>query len=144
MSRDNARTPMQWDDSANGGFTTAPRAWLAVNPNYKEINAAQEIADPDSVYNYTRRMIALRAKTPAFVYGDYKDLDPQHPHIFVYTRTLGPERFLVIHNFSAQPIAYTLPDGVTADRLIMDNYASDEANGRTLHLKGWESRIYKQ
>jgi oligo-1,6-glucosidase len=143
-SRDNARTPMQWDDSANGGFTTASRAWLAVNPNYKEINAAQEIADPDSVYNYTRRMIALRAKTPAFVYGDYKDLAPQHPHIFVYTRTLGPERYLVIHNFSAQPIAYTLPDGVTADRLIMDNYAGDEANGRTLYLKGWESRIYKQ
>jgi oligo-1,6-glucosidase len=144
MSRDNARTPMQWDDSANGGFTTAPRAWLAVNPNYKEINAAQEIADHDSVYNYTRRMIALRAKTPAFVYGEYKDLDPQHPHIFVYTRTLGSERYLVIHNFSAQPIAYTLTDGVTADTLIMDNYAGDEANGRTLHLKGWESRIYKQ
>ena len=67
MSRDNARTPMQWDDTPNGGFTTAAKAWLAVNPNYKEINAAQESADPDSVYNYTRRMIALRAKTPVFV-----------------------------------------------------------------------------
>src|SRR5882757_4005482 len=144
MSRDNARTPMQWDGSANGGFTTAANAWLAVNPSYKEINAKEELADPDSVYNYTRRMIALRAKTPAFVYGDYKDLDPQHPHIFVYTRMLGPERYLVIHNFSAQPIAYTLPNGETAGTLTTDNYASDEANGRTLHLKGWESRIYKQ
>ena len=55
MSRDNARTPMQWDNSPNGGFTTAAKAWLAVNPNYTEINAAQETADPDSVYNYTRR-----------------------------------------------------------------------------------------
>ena len=116
-SRDNARTPMQWDDSANGGFTTATNAWLAVNPNYKQINAAQETADPDSVYNYTRRMIALRAKTPAFVYGDYKDLDPQHPQIFVYTRILGPERYLVVHNFSARPIAYTLPKGETAGTL---------------------------
>jgi oligo-1,6-glucosidase len=89
-------------------------------------------------------MIALRATTPAFVYGDYKDLDPQHPHIFVYTRTLGPDRYLVIHNFSAQPIAYTLPDSSTAGALIMDNYRGDEANTNTLHLKGWESRIYKQ
>jgi oligo-1,6-glucosidase len=135
---------MQWDDSANGGFTTATSAWLAVNPNYKQINAAQEEADPDSVYNYTRRMIALRAKTPAFVYGDYKDLDPQHPQIFVYTRILGPERYLVIHNFSVQPIAYTLPNGETAGTLTIDNYTGDEANASTLHLKGWESRIYKQ
>ncbi len=87
MSRDNARTPMQWDDSPNGGFTTAAKAWLAVNPNYTEINAAQETADPDSVYNYTRRMIALRAKTPAFVYGDLQRPRPAasahlrlHPH----------------------------------------------------------------
>ncbi len=144
MSRDNARTPMQWDNSRNGGFTTAAKAWLAVNPNYKEINAAQETADPDSVYNYTRRMIALRVKTAAFVYGDYKDLDPQHPHIFVYTRTLGPDRYLVIHNFSAQPVAYTLPDGTTAGALIVDDYSGHEANTNTLHLKGWESRIYKQ
>ncbi|HZD77663.1 MAG TPA: alpha-glucosidase C-terminal domain-containing protein, partial [Acidobacteriaceae bacterium] len=83
-------------------------------------------------------------KTPAFVYGDYKDLDPQHPHIFVYTRTLGPERYLVIHNFSAQPIAYTLPGGATAGALTMDNYAGNEAHTPTLHLRGWESRIYKQ
>jgi len=144
MSRDNARTPMQWNGSANGGFTTAANAWLAVNPNYKEINATQQIADPGSIYNYIRRMIALRAKTPAFVYGDYKDLDPQHPDVFVYTRTLGPERYLVIHNFSAQPIAYTLPNGETAGTLTIDNYTGDEAHTKTLHLKGWESRIYKQ
>ena len=143
-SRDNARTPMQWDDSANGGFTTASKAWLAVNPNYKEINAAQQTPDSNSVYNYTRRMITLRAKTPTFVYGDYEDLDPQHPNIFVYTRTLGPERYLVVHNFSAQPIAYTLPNGETAGTLTIDNYTGDEAHTKTLHLKGWESRIYRQ
>ena len=108
------------------------------------VRAAQETADPDSVYNYTRRMIVLRAKTLAFVYGDYKDLDPEHPHIFVYTRTLGSDRYLVIHNFSAQPIAYTLPDSTTAGALITDNYSGHETNTNTLHLKGWESRIYKQ
>jgi oligo-1,6-glucosidase len=89
-------------------------------------------------------MIALRAKTPAFVYGDYKDLDPQHPHIFVYTRTLGPDRYLIIHNFSAAPIAYALRNSETAGVLTMDNYPGSEQHIQTLHLKGWESRIYKQ
>ena len=66
----------------------APRAWLAVNPNYREINARRAQADPDSVYNYFRQLIELRRKTPALVYGDYHDLDPINPTIFSYTRTL--------------------------------------------------------
>jgi oligo-1,6-glucosidase len=144
MSRDNARTPMQWDDSPNAGFTTGPKTWLAVNPNYRTINAKAEMADPDSVYNYTARMIALRAKTPAFVYGDYKDLDPQHPHVFAYTRTLGDVTYLVVHNFSAEPVAYAVPGDIKAGKLVMDNYAGAESGTATLHLKGWESRIYKQ
>ena len=144
MGRDNSRTPMQWDSTANGGFTSGTKPWLAVNPNYKTINAAQEDADPNSIYNYTARLIAFRAKTPAFVYGDYKDLDPQHAHVFAYTRTLDDQRYLVVHNFSADPIAYTLPDGLKASKSIMDNYSGDESATGTLHLKGWESRIYKQ
>jgi oligo-1,6-glucosidase len=144
MSRDNARTPMQWDDSPNAGFTTGPKPWLAVNPNYKTINAAQAAADPDSIYNYTARLIALRAKTPALIYGDYKDLDSQHPRIFVYTRTLGNEKYLVVHNFSSELIAYTLPAGLKAGRLVMGNNGGNESGVATLHLKGWESRIYRQ
>jgi oligo-1,6-glucosidase len=144
MSRDNARTPMQWDTSPNAGFTTGPKPWLAVNPNYKIINAAQAAADPDSIYNYTARLIALRAKTPALIYGDYKDLDPQHPHIFVYMRTLDKEKYLVVHNFSSEPIAYTLPGGLKAGKVVTGNYGGDESGTPTLHLKGWESRIYRQ
>lgn len=144
MGRDNSRTPMQWDSSANAGFTIGPNAWLAVNPNYKTINAAQAVSDPDSIYNYTARLIAFRAKTPAFVYGDYKDLDPEHPHIFAYTRTLDGESYLVVHNFSSGEITYTLPGGISAAKLQMDNYAGDEAQTPTLHLKGWECRIYNQ
>jgi oligo-1,6-glucosidase len=143
MSRDNARTPMQWDDSPNGGFTTGPKPWLAVNPNFKSINAAQAVADPDSIYNYTARLIALRARTPALIYGDYKDLDPQHSHIFAYLRTLENEKYLVVHNFSSETITYTLPGGLKAGQLVTGNYGGDES-GATLHLKGWESRIYKQ
>ena len=144
MSRDNARTPMQWDTSPNAGFTTGSKPWLAVNPNYKTINAAQAAADPDSIYNYTARLIALRAKTPALIYGDYKDLDPQHPHIFAYMRTLDNEGYLVVHNFDSEPIAYTLPGGVKAGAMVIGNYGGQESSTTTLHLKGWESRVYKQ
>ncbi len=144
-SRDNARTPMQWDGSPNAGFTTAAaKPWLAVNPNYTAINAAKEMADPESVYNYTRRMIALRAKTPAFVYGDYKDLDPAHPHVFVYTRTLNGETYLVVHNVSSQTMEYTLPGGMKAGKDVLGNYPANENAAAVLHLKPWESRIYRQ
>jgi oligo-1,6-glucosidase len=144
MSRDNARTPMQWDTSPNAGFTAGSKPWLDVNPNYKTINAAQAVSDSDSIYNYTARLIAFRAKTPALVYGDYKDLDPQHPHIFAYMRTLDNERYLVVHNFSSEPIDYRLPGDVKAGTLVMGNYGGQESRTATLHLKGWESRIYKQ
>jgi oligo-1,6-glucosidase len=145
FGRDNSRTPMQWSSDAHAGFTTASaKPWLAVNPNYTTINAAQEVADHDSVYNYTARLIALRAKTRAFVYGDYKDLDPQNGQVFAYVRTLGNEQYLVVHNFSSEPVEYTLPDGVKAGKIVIDNYAGEESGTVALHLKGWESRVYRQ
>jgi oligo-1,6-glucosidase len=145
FGRDNSRTPMQWSGAGNAGFTTAAaKPWLAVNPNYTSINAAQEVADPDSVYSYTARLIALRSKTPAFVYGDYKDIDPQHAQVFAYMRTLDQEQYLVVHNFSPDPIEYTLPEGIKAGQSLVDNYKGDESGTTTLQLKGWESRIYKQ
>ena len=143
-SRDNSRTPMQWNASANGGFTTAPKPWLAANPNYATINAAQEVADPDSIYNYTARLIALRAKTPAFIYGDYKDLDPQNPHVYAYTRSLNGEQYLIVLNFSGTDLAYDLPGGLKTGQSFADNYAPSEPLASTLHLKPWEARIYKQ
>jgi oligo-1,6-glucosidase len=145
VTRDNARTPMQWDSSPQAGFTTGNHPWLAVNPNYVQINAAQEESDPASVLNYVRALIALRAHTQAFVYGDFEDLDPQHPHVFAYTRTLGDEKYLVVENFSSTPIAYTLPHHLTAGKLLLSDIpTSDQANARTLNLAPWESRIYKQ
>ena len=134
---------MQWNGSANGGFTTGGKAWLAVNPNYKEINAAQELADPNSVYRYTQQMIALRHKTPALVYGTYQDLDPANPAIFAYTRTQGADRYLVVLNFSDKPVDYAIPDALQPTELLMTNLGSTEVNSPTLHLKGWEARVYK-
>jgi oligo-1,6-glucosidase len=143
-SRDNSRTPMQWDGSANGGFTTAAGAWLAVNPNTKQINAAAEMKDPASVYSYFSRMVKLREKTPALVYGDYKDLDSQNEHVFAYTRSLGAEKYFIVLNFSGTEVAYTLPGGMKAGSLVMSNLGAIREKGSVVKLKGWEARIYRQ
>ena len=85
MGRDNARTPVQWDDSAHAGFTTGT-PWLPVNPNYPRINAAAEVADPESVFAYYRSLIALRHADPVVRDGDF-ELPPADPDLFVFTRT---------------------------------------------------------
>src|SRR5947209_17538965 len=101
---------MQWNSTPNGGFTTGSATpWLAVNPNYTTINAEAEAKDPDSIYHYTQKAIALHHANLAFTYGDYKDLDPEHAQVFAYTRTLTmprrPEqRFVVRLNWSEKPV----------------------------------------
>ena len=143
VSRDNSRTPMQWDNSPNGGFTTAPKAWLAVNPNFLEINANQELSDPNSVYHYFAQMAALREKTPAFVYGDYTDLDPANPKIFAYTRAIRNHKYLVVLNFSTDAVSYQLPGAIKAGNLLISNLGKPTESGDTVHLKGWEARVYR-
>ncbi len=142
MSRDNARTPMQWDGSANSGFTTASKPWLAVNPNYREINAEQQITDQTSVYNFYCKLLELRKRTPALVYGDYRDIDPSHPSVFAYTRSLGSEKYLVVLNFSQRTLIYKLPQNLQAKRQLLDNLGLVEENADCLHLEGWEARLY--
>ncbi len=142
-SRDNARTPMQWDSSPNGGFTSGPKAWLAVNPNYKDINAKQEATDPNSVYTYYARLNELRRKTSALIYGDYKDLDPLNPKIFAYTRTLGKETYLVVLNFSKDAVTYALPAGLKAGQSVLSNLGQPEEHISVLRMKAWEARVYK-
>ena len=143
-SRDNARTPMQWADTPNAGFTTATATpWLAVNPNYTTINAAMELADPHSVYHFTQHAIDLRRATPAFVYGDYKDLDPGNAQIYAYTRTLGAARFLVVLNFSTIPTEYVLPGGLAPGTLVLGNLDVPASETGTLRLRPWEARIYR-
>ena len=143
VSRDNSRTPLQWDDSPNGGFTTAPKAWLAVNPNFLEINAKQELSDPNSIYHYFAQMAALRRKTQAFVYGEYNDLDPANPKIFAYTRSIGADKYLVVLNFSTDAVTYKLPGSIKAGELVISNLGKTAERSDTLDLKGWEARVYK-
>jgi oligo-1,6-glucosidase len=142
-SRDNSRTPMQWDDSANGGFTTAAKAWLGVNPNYKEINARQALADQNSIYHHFRKLLELRKQTPALIYGDYQDLDPRSSTIFTYKRSLEVDEYLVILNLSSMAVVYPLPAGLKAGQLMLSNFGEKEENVFVINLKGWEARIYK-
>jgi oligo-1,6-glucosidase len=144
FGRDNSRTPMQWSDKPNAGFTTAAaKPWLPVNPNYTTINAAAEVKDADSIYNYVRKMIALRAAHKSFVYGDYVDLAPEDAHVYAYTRTLGNERFLVVLNWGEQASEFKVPEGVKAGKLMLGNVkGAGEEGAATLHLSGWEARVY--
>lgn len=109
-SRDNARTPMQWDDTENGGFTTGT-PWIAVNPNYVEINAREQLLRRNSVFQHYKKLIAMRHHYEIIVYGHYQLLLPDDPDLFVYTRDLNEHRLLVVCNFSGHNRIY-VPDEV--------------------------------
>jgi oligo-1,6-glucosidase len=122
-SRDNARTPMQWNDKEQAGFTNGI-PWLAVNPNYKEINAEGQIEDPDSVFSYYKKLIALRKKYDVIVYGDYELILPEDSRVFAYKRSLEKEQILVICNFTEQEVKVTIPeiDGIEEKEYLIHNY----------------------
>jgi oligo-1,6-glucosidase len=143
-SRDNARTPMQWNDRANAGFTTG-KPWLPTNPNYRSINAAAEQADRGSVFNHYRALLALRRATPALVYGAYTDVDPAHPQVYAYTRTLGRARYLAVINFTAAAVNYSLPQGLRVRGVALDSVPGAAAvpARATLALRPWQATIYR-
>lgn len=144
-SRDNARTPMQWDNSANAGFTTGT-PWIGVNPNYREINAAQALADSRSIFYYYQRLIRLRKANPVMVYGRYDLILDDHPEIYAFIRSLEDERLLVILNFTANTPVFALPDDLPADNptLLIANYPVDTAEEiRRLNLRPFEARVYR-
>lgn len=144
-SRDNARTPMQWDASPHGGFTTG-NPWIGVNPNYREINVEQALTDPNSIFYYYRELIRLRKENPVIIDGRYKLILADHPEIYAFTRTLGDDRLLVILNFSSNQPVFNLPEEVPAEEgeLLIANYAVEEGvDFREFPLRPWEARVYR-
>ncbi|MHB1130946.1 MAG: glycoside hydrolase family 13 protein [Chloroflexota bacterium] len=144
-SRDNARTPMQWDDSENAGFTSGT-PWIKVNPNYREINAARALADPDSVLHYYRRLIRLRKENRVVVEGRYDLILDDDPAIYAFTRTLQNRRLLVILNFSAGTPVFALPADLPAanPELLIANYPVESGEDlRRLTLRPFEARVYR-
>ncbi|WP_342565264.1 alpha-glucosidase [Paenibacillus sp. FSL R7-0345] len=141
--RDNARTPMQWNDTANAGFTEGT-PWLKVNPNYKEINVEQALADSDSVFYYYQKLIALRKKHLIMTYGEYELLLPEDDYIYAYTRILDDEKWLVLLNFSDAPQTVQLPDVLAAvHETIISNYPDEPAADVRNTLRPYEARVYR-
>ena len=122
-SRDNARTPMQWDASENAGFTTG-KPWIAVNPNYKKINVADQLKREDSVFHYYQKLIRLRKENEIIVYGNYELLLPDDENIFAYIRTLDNQKLLVVCNFSKSEQKFDF-SGYENAKVLISNYNRD-------------------
>ncbi|MBW4450283.1 MAG: alpha-glucosidase [Spirirestis rafaelensis WJT71-NPBG6] len=142
VARDHARTPMQWDNSKNAAFSVG-RPWINVNPNYEEINAAQVIVDPNSIFNYYKQLIQLRKKLPVLIYGDYTMLDISHPYIYAYLRTDSQHKVLILLNFLPQNITVDLSSYLSDDdKLLISNYQELGQRGTELVLRPYEANIY--
>ncbi len=117
--------------------------WLPVNPDARDFNAATEEADPNSVLSFYSRLIALRKRVPALVYGAWRDVDPDHPTVFGYTRTLPDAACLVLMNFGREPVAYRLPAGVVAGDILLSSEAGSAptTDASVVHLAGWQSLV---
>ena len=136
-SRDNARTPMQWDASENAGFTTGT-PWIAVNPNYKKINVADQLKREDSVFHYYQNLIRLRKENEIIVYGNYELLLPEDENIFAYTRTLDNQKLLVVCNFSKSEQKFDF-SGYENAKVLISNYNRDA--GEDGILKPYEATV---
>jgi oligo-1,6-glucosidase len=145
MSRDNARTPVQWASSPHAGFTTGT-PWIDVNPNFLEINAESEVADPDSVYHHYRKLIDLRHTEPAVAHGDFTMLLPGNEQIYAYTRRLADVELLVLGNFSGLAAVADVPEASAwlGAELLITNYPPAGTPGEEIRLRPWETRVYRR
>jgi oligo-1,6-glucosidase len=144
-SRDNARTPMQWDSTEQAGFTSGT-PWIKVSPNYREINVADALADPNSVFHYYKKLIQLRKENPVIVYGTYDLILDSHEEIYAFTRTLKEERLLVILNFSGNTPVFHLPENISfvSTELLISNYeVNPHEDIHQISLRPYEARVYR-
>ncbi|MEQ9303188.1 MAG: DUF3459 domain-containing protein, partial [Marinoscillum sp.] len=141
--RDNARTPMHWDDSENAGFTEGS-PWLKLNPNHKEINVAAQDHESDSILNFYREMIHLRKAHSELVYCPYKDLDPEHKCVFTYSRKGESSNYLVVLNFSSENLTYRLKQDISSLTVLKSNYPKESHSGLEISLRPWEAILFQK
>ena len=142
--RDNARTPMQWDDTKEAGFTTG-KPWIGVNPNYKTINAKAELEDSNSVFYYYQKLIELRRKSEwsdIIVYGTYQLLDKEDENIFAYTRQLGDRKILVVCNVSANEVQFKLDFEVEEKACLIRNYDNLDLE-KEMRVPAWFAGVWE-
>lgn len=136
-SRDNARTPMQWEDAANAGFS-AGTPWIAVNPNFREINAAEQLAREDSVFHFYRKLVALRHSHEIIAYGRYQLILEDHPQVYAYTREWKCRRLLVVCNLTGNATTAELPAEFRSGNMLISNYDNTNLNEHMV-LRPWEA-----
>lgn len=142
-SRDNARTPMQWDASPNAGFTEG-EPWIMVNPNYGEINAADQIGRDDSVFSFYKELVKLRKEKPVVVNGEYRLLDPESEDVFVYERSFHEEHLLVVCSFAEKELLWRLQEKMAgqAAKRVIGNYEGQQW-GPELMLRPYEASVWE-
>ncbi|WP_071120437.1 glycoside hydrolase family 13 protein [Romboutsia timonensis] len=143
-SRDNTRTPMQWDDSLNAGFSKS-NPWIHVNPNYRYINVKEQLEDDDSILNFYKKMIKIKKSSECLIYGKYNLILEDDTNIFAYERILNDEKFLVICNLKSESSNYKYEKlTLKYENLILSNYNVDAHKDlNNFELKPWEARLYK-
>ena len=142
--RDNARTPMQWDDSANAGFSGADSTpWIMVNPNYTKINAKDQVSREDSVFKYYQKLIKLRHESDLIVYGTYDLILDDDKDIYAYIRTLGDEKLIVYCNFSENTREVELPEEFTDGKVLISNY-NDAKVSEKITLRPYEAIVIQK
>jgi len=141
-SRENGRTPMQWNSNENAGFTMGT-PWKRVNKNYKEINVEIQEEDSNSVLNHFRKMTKIRKDHPALVYGAYEIIQREHPTVYAYTRTLEDEQLLVILNFSDKESTFVLDTLSNASNMLINNYSELQVDGNETTLLPYQAVILK-
>lgn len=144
-SRDNSRTPMQWDSSLNGGFTTG-EPWIPISSNYDKINVKEALEDKDSIFYYYKELISLRKQYPIISHGSFLSILEEHPRIFAYMREYKDEKLLVINNFYGEKTPFELPEemdlkGYKAEVLI-SNYEPSNKNINSIKLRPYEAIVY--
>ncbi|MDA9245668.1 alpha-glucosidase [Polaribacter sp.] len=139
-SRENARTPMQWDSTKNGGFTEG-KPWKKVNDNYQTINVVAQNKDPKSILNHFRKMVKLRKDNPVLVYGQYQILQESHSEIYAYTRTLDEQQVFVLLNFSKKQATITLEETTKTGTLLINNYDRLDAKEGQITLQPYQAII---
>ncbi|MEY2304619.1 alpha,alpha-phosphotrehalase [Bacillus tropicus] len=145
-SRDNSRTPMQWNEEMNSGFTTST-PWISVAENFKEINVEKALEDKESVFYHYKELIELRKTYDVITEGEYAILDKNDPKIWAYTRTTESEVLLVINNFYGEEITYSVPAHVQLDgmkqEILLSNYKDASKDITKLNLRPYESIVYR-
>jgi oligo-1,6-glucosidase len=140
LSRDNSRTPMQWNSSANAGFT-AGNPWLPINPNYNQVNVGESEKDANSILNFVKKMIALRKEhKEVLVYGKYNLLDKDNKQVYSYVRESGNKKFLVMLNFTSATATANTGIDISKAKILINNYEKPNADGS---LKPYEAVIYE-